>query len=66
MNMNRLIETGAITGPYKRTKPIRTPQFWLDLRDLMHDLAYAFRQARSAWQFVRHMRRCGNPDELPF
>jgi hypothetical protein len=33
---------------------------------MIEDLLYAWRAACDAWQFARHMRRGGNPDEVLF
>lgn len=32
----------------------------------IQDLAELFRAMRREWHFIRHMRRGGNPDQLPF
>ena len=66
LSIDQLFKKGSITGPYKKTTPVQVRHLWLDLRDLAHDLAYVFQQARGAWKFTRYMRRGGNPDELPF
>lgn len=71
--IDRLLQTGAMEGPYKRTKPILIPTIrqrfvWalLDVRDFFQDAQFAISGLRSAWMFARHMRRGGNPDQLPF
>ena len=36
------------------------------MTNLIHDLIAAARAAIHQWRFCRHMRRGGNPDQLPF
>lgn len=70
MNLNRMIQTGAITGPYRKTRPVRGWRFYLglwssDVRGWLQDTKEALRVARLEYRFQRNARRYG-PDNTPF
>ena len=69
MNVQLLISKGSITGPYKRTKPVRFS--WLKwqarkVQGVWDDLSEAVAIARRTWAHRRLLRTGMCPDEAPF